>query len=58
MKLLNYFYDAENVFKSTKKEIIDSNTVSNDIADIIISKRDIDKVNRYYKKVKENNIKV
>lgn len=58
MKFLNYFGSAKAVFECSREELIKSNIVNKDIADMIISKRDIDKIDRYFKKVKENNIKV
>lgn len=58
MALLNYFGSANNVFNSSREELLRSNIVSEDTVDMIISKRDIDKIDRYLKKVKENDIKV
>lgn len=58
MALINYFGSAKNVFESSREELIKSNIINEEMVDMIISKRDTDKIDRYLKKVKENDITV
>lgn len=58
ISLIKYFGNAKRVFESSRNELVESNILNDKLIDIIISKRDIDKINRYLKKVKENDIKV
>ncbi len=56
-RLVDYFGSAEAVFKSTKEELIESNILNSETISLMISKRDIGKIDRYIKKLKKNNIK-
>ncbi|SHJ05387.1 DNA-processing protein DprA [Lutispora thermophila] len=58
ISLIEYFGSAKRVFESSKNELLESGILNEKIVDIIITKRDIDKIDRYMKKVKENDIKV
>ena len=58
MVLINYFGSAKKVFESSREELIKSNIINEEMVDMIISKRDTDKIDRYLKKVKENDITV
>ncbi|MCQ1528013.1 DNA-processing protein DprA [Lutispora saccharofermentans] len=56
--LIKYFGSAKRVFESSRNELFESGILNGKLIDLIISKRDIDKIDRYLKKVKENDIKV
>lgn len=58
MELINYFGSAKSVFECSREELIKSNIVNVETVDTIISKRDKNKIDRYMKKVKENDITV
>lgn len=57
-KLINYFGSAKEVFKCSKKDLVKSNLINEDTINMIVTKRDIDKINRYIKKLKKNDITV
>lgn len=58
ISLIEYFGSAKRVFESNRNELLESGILNEKIVDIITTKRDIDKIDRYMKKVKENDIKV
>lgn len=58
VSLIEYFGSAERVFYSTKDELLSSGLLNEKLVDIIINSRNINKIERYLEKVKENNIKV
>jgi len=58
VSLIKYFGSAKRVFESDRNELLKSGILNEKIVDIIVTKRDIDKIHRYLKKLKENDIKV
>ncbi|NLM42477.1 MAG: DNA-protecting protein DprA [Clostridiales bacterium] len=58
ISLVEYFGSAERVFTSTRDELLSSGLLNDKLIEIIINNRDIEKIERYLGKVKENNIKV
>lgn len=57
-QLVEYFGNAEKVFKCSKKELEESNIINNDTIDLIIAKRNITKIDNYINKLKSSNILV
>lgn len=58
MALMKYFGSAKNVFESSKEQLVNCREIGEVTADIIFKNRDIEKIDRYLKKVQENEIKV
>jgi len=58
ISLIKYFGSAKRVFESDRNELLESGILNEKIVDIIVTKRNIDKIHRYLKKLKENDIKV
>ncbi|MFA7572347.1 MAG: DNA-processing protein DprA [Lutispora sp.] len=58
LSLIEYFGNPRRVFECSRKELIESGILNLKLVDLIVSKRDLDKIDRYLKKVKENDIKV
>lgn len=58
LSLIEYFGSARRVFECSRKELMESAILNLKLVDLIVSKRDMDKIDRYLKKVKENDIKV
>jgi DNA processing protein len=56
--LINHFITAENVFNSNKEELKRSGIISDDIVNVVINNRSIEKIDKYLKKVKDNCVNV
>lgn len=56
--LIKYFESAENVFNSTSEELKRCRIINDDIVDVIINNRSIEKIDKYLKKVKDNGVNV
>ncbi len=54
--LVKYFGSAKKVFVCSKEELTESKLVNEETINTILTKRDIDKVERYLKKLEEYNI--
>lgn len=56
--LINRFETAENVFNSSEDELISYGSVREELAKVIANNRNIEKIDKYLKKVKDNGINV
>lgn len=56
--LINKFETAENVFHSTSEELKSYAVIGDELAQVIVTNRNLEKIDNYLKKVKDNGINV
>ena len=56
--LINFFQTAENIFNSTTEELKSCRVVKEEVISAIITNRNLEKIDKYIKKVKDNGIKI
>ena len=56
--LMDFFQTAENVFNSTYNELKNCRIIKDEVVNIIINNRNLEKIDKYIKKVKDNGIKI
>lgn len=56
--LLSFFQTAENVFNSTYEELINCRIINEEVVKNITNNRNLEKIDKYIKKVKDNGIKI
>lgn len=56
--LINYFQTAENVFNSTAEELKQCGIIKEIVVNTITNNRNLEKIDKYIKKVKDNGIKI
>lgn len=57
-KLISFFETAENIFKCSEEELRSCGILNNEIIKTVTSNRNLEKIDKYLKKVKDNGIKV
>jgi DNA processing protein len=56
--LINFFETAENVFNSTSEELIKCRIINKEVVKTITNNRNIEKIDKYIKKVKDSGVKI
>ncbi|MDF2839679.1 MAG: dprA [Clostridia bacterium] len=57
-KLIQCFQTAENVFYSSREELKRCGVIHDDVVEVVMNNRSIEKIDKYLKKVKDNGINV